>query len=148
MFKCLMDVNLKSTCICAHAVGKSMLDNNNGGSMVFVASTSGPIVNRLQQDSSENTSTADVSILGKSLAAEWAEHKIRVNTVRAGHMDTALIRIPALDAPRKPFLEGPAMFRVGEVEELTHLAIFFASDASRCLTGSDIIPDGGYTTAW
>jgi enoyl-[acyl-carrier-protein] reductase (NADH) len=60
-------------------------------------------------------------------------------------MDTALIRVPALDATRKPFLQGPAVFRVGEVEELTNLAIFLASDASRCLTGSHIITDGGYT---
>ncbi|CCX32390.1 Similar to D-arabinitol 2-dehydrogenase [ribulose-forming]; acc. no. P43066 [Pyronema omphalodes CBS 100304] len=39
-------------------------------------------------------------MLGKSLAAEWAAHKIRVNTISPGYMDTALNRVPALDAQK------------------------------------------------
>jgi NAD(P)-dependent dehydrogenase (short-subunit alcohol dehydrogenase family) len=40
-------------------------------------------------------------MLAKSLAAEWAQYHIHVNSISPGYMDTALNRVPALDAQKK-----------------------------------------------
>jgi NAD(P)-dependent dehydrogenase (short-subunit alcohol dehydrogenase family) len=76
-------------------------------------------------------------MLGKSLAAEWARYNIRVNTISPGYMDTALNRVPALEA-QKLWIERTPMERLGAVDELNHLAVFLASNASTYITGSDI----------
>jgi NAD(P)-dependent dehydrogenase (short-subunit alcohol dehydrogenase family) len=141
MFRRLIDINLTGTFVCAQAVGNAMIKSNTGGSMVFIASMSGHIVNWPQQQSCYNASKAGVIMLGKSLAAEWAQYKIRVNTISPGYMDTALNRVPALDAQKKLWTERTPMSRLGGVDELNNLAVFLASDASTYMTGSDIIID-------
>jgi len=56
-----------------------MIEQGTGGSIIFIASMSAHIVNWPQQQSCYNASKAAVMQLGKSLAAEWAPHKIRVS---------------------------------------------------------------------
>jgi NAD(P)-dependent dehydrogenase (short-subunit alcohol dehydrogenase family) len=141
MFRRLIDINLTGTFIVAQAVGNAMIKTNAGGSMTFIASMSGHIVNWPQQQAAYNASKAGVIMLGKSLAAEWARYGIRVNTVSPGYMDTALNRVPALEAQKKLWIERTPMERLGAVEELNHLAVFLASDASTYMTGSDVIID-------
>ena len=109
--------------------------------MVFIASMSGHIVNYPQQQSCYNASKAGVIMLGKSLAAEWASHHIRVNTISPGYMDTALNRVPQLDAQKAVWRERTPMNRLGNVDELNNLAVFLASDASTYMTGSDLLID-------
>jgi len=78
-FRRLIDINLTGTFLCAQAAGKIMIQQGTGGSIIFIASMSGHIVNWPQQQSCYNASKAAVIQLGKSLAAEWAPHKIRVS---------------------------------------------------------------------
>ncbi|CCX04423.1 hypothetical protein FPQ18DRAFT_278112 [Pyronema domesticum] len=145
MFRRLIDINLTGTFVVAQAVGNAMIQQKTKGSMIFIASMSGHIVNYPQQQSCYNASKAGVIMLGKSLAAEWAAHKIRVNTISPGYMDTALNRVPALDAQKVMWNERTPMGRLGNVDELNNLAVFLASDASTYMTGSDLLCDGGYT---
>jgi NAD(P)-dependent dehydrogenase (short-subunit alcohol dehydrogenase family) len=141
MFRRLIDINLTGTFICAQAIGNAMLKTGTGGSMIFIASMSGHIVNYPQQQSCYNASKAAVIMLGKSLAAEWAIRNIRVNTISPGYMDTALNKVPALEAQKKIWMSRTPMNRLGNVGELNNLAVFLASDASTYMTGSDIIID-------
>lgn len=141
MFRRLIDINLTGTFVSAQAVGNAMIKQGSGGSMVFIASMSGHIVNYPQQQSCYNASKAGVIMLGKSLAAEWASHRIRVNTISPGYMDTALNRVPQLDAQKEMWKERTPMNRLGNVDELNNLAVFLASDASTYMTGSDLLID-------
>lgn len=79
MFRRLIDINLTGTFLCAQAVAKEMIASGNGGSIIFIASMSGHIVNYPQEQCCYNASKAGVIMLGKSLAAEWAKYKIRVS---------------------------------------------------------------------
>jgi hypothetical protein len=54
-------------------VGNAMIKCNTGGSMVFIASMSGHIVNWPQQQGCYNASKAGVIMLEKSRATEWAQ---------------------------------------------------------------------------
>ncbi|KAH7346326.1 putative D-arabinitol 2-dehydrogenase [Rhexocercosporidium sp. MPI-PUGE-AT-0058] len=141
----LIDINLTGSFLMAQAVGKHMIDAKKPGSIVFIASMSGGIVNYPQEQSCYNASKAGVIQLGKSLAAEWAKFNIRVNCISPGYMDTALNNVPALDAQKKIWKSLTPQNRLGAVDDLNGLAVLLASDASAFMTGSNVIIDGGYT---
>ncbi|KAH0550982.1 hypothetical protein GP486_007655 [Trichoglossum hirsutum] len=144
-FRRLIDINVIGSFLVAQATARTMIKSGNGGSIVFVASMSGRIVNYPQEQSAYNASKAAVIQLGKSLAAEWAPYGIRVNCISPGYMDTALNRVPALDAQKKIWRDLTPQKRLGRVDELNNLAVFLASDASSFMTGADCIIDGGYS---
>lgn len=122
-----------------------MIQAKNGGSMIFIASMSGGIVNYPQEQSCYNASKAAVIQLGKSLATEWSRYQIRVNCISPGYMDTALNRVPALDAQKKIWIDNTPQKRLGAVHDLNNLAVYLASDGSAFMTGSNCIIDGGYS---
>ena len=94
-------------------------------------------------NNNDNGSKAAVIQMGKSLAAEWARHKIRVNSISPGYMGTALNRVPALDAQKKVWTSMTLQAPLGNVDELNNLAVYLASDASSFVTGSNCIIDVG-----
>ncbi|KAK1755698.1 hypothetical protein QBC47DRAFT_193551 [Echria macrotheca] len=145
MFRRLIDINLTGSFLMAQAVGRAMMDAGKPGSIILVASMSGSIVNYPQEQSCYNASKAGVIQFGKSLAAEWAKYNIRVNCISPGYMDTALNRVPALDAQKKIWKSLTPQERLGAVDDLNGLCVFLASDASGFMTGSNVIIDGGYT---
>ncbi|KKY30422.1 putative d-arabinitol 2-dehydrogenase [Diaporthe ampelina] len=145
MFRRLVDINLTGSFLMSQAVGRAAIAAGKGASIVLVASMSGSIVNYPQEQSCYNASKAGVVQLGRSLAAEWAKYNIRVNCISPGYMDTALNRVPALDAQKKIWKGLTPQARLGNVDELNGLCVFLASDASSFMTGSNCIVDGGYS---
>lgn len=145
MFRRLIDINLTGSFLMSQAVGRAMMKAGKPGSIVLVASMSGSIVNYPQEQSCYNASKAGVIQFGKSIAAEWAKYNIRVNCISPGYMDTALNRVPALEAQKKIWRSLTPQNRLGAVDDLNGLAVFLASDASAFMTGADLKCDGGYT---
>ncbi|KAL6873031.1 hypothetical protein J3F83DRAFT_731821 [Trichoderma novae-zelandiae] len=145
MFRRLIDINLTGSFLMAQAVGRSMMAAGKPGSLILVASMSGTIVNYPQEQSCYNASKAGVIQFAKSIAAEWAKYKIRVNCISPGYMDTALNRVPALEAQKKIWKSLTPQDRLGAVDELNGLCVFLASDSSSFMTGSNVIIDGGYS---
>jgi NAD(P)-dependent dehydrogenase (short-subunit alcohol dehydrogenase family) len=78
----------------------------------------------------------------RSLAAELAARKIRVNAIAPGTFDTDMVRNNppnVQDAMAKAALLG----RAAHPNEMVGLALFLASDASSFITGATINIDGG-----
>jgi NAD(P)-dependent dehydrogenase (short-subunit alcohol dehydrogenase family) len=141
----VIDVNLNGLFYCSQAAGRQMI-KQGGGRIINIASMSGYIVNRPQQQASYNTSKAAVIHLTRSLAAEWSSYNIRVNAIAPGYMDTEMTHKAFDDPAYGPiWTDGTPMRRPGRPEELAPLAIFLASEASSYVTGSTILIDGGYT---
>jgi D-arabinitol 2-dehydrogenase len=86
----LWGVNVDGTYLYATAVARHLMDRQAKGSMVFIGSMSGAIVNVPQPQAPYNASKAAVRHLASSLAVEWAAHGIRVNVIAPGYMRTAL----------------------------------------------------------
>ncbi|MCJ1223976.1 hypothetical protein MMC12_000619 [Toensbergia leucococca] len=145
MFRRLIDINVTGSFLVAQACGRQMIAQGNGGSIIFIASMSGSIVNYPQEQSCYNASKAAVIQMSKSLAAEWAQYGIRVNSISPGYMDTTLNRVPALEGQKKIWRGRTPQNRLGRVDELDNLAVFLASDASTFMTGSNCVADGGYS---
>jgi NAD(P)-dependent dehydrogenase (short-subunit alcohol dehydrogenase family) len=85
----VININLNGTFRTAQAAGKAMIDHG-GGSIICTASMSAHIVNVPQPQCAYNASKAAIIQLAKSMAIEWAEKKVRVNTISPGYIGTEL----------------------------------------------------------
>lgn len=90
---------------------------------------------------------AAVASLGRSLALELAPERIRVNSIAAGIVETPMsdgirskIGSDAWDSIRQEHPLG-----LGTPEDIANAVLFLLSDASRWVTGTTLVVDGGYT---
>ena len=119
-----------------------MIAAKTQGSLIFIASMSGLVVNYPQEQCAYNASKAAVIQLMKSLAAEWAHHGIRVNSISPGYMNTPLTRQPGLEEVKRIWIERTPQRRLGSSDELNNLAVYLAGDGSSYMTGTNAVIDG------
>lgn len=141
----VIDINLTGVFLTAQAAGKVMLKQGYG-SIINTASMSGHIVNVPQPQCAYNASKAGVIQLTKSMAVEWANRGVRVNSISPGYIATELI---SKDKTLTSLIEewnrmGP-LHRLGRPEELQAICVYLAGDTSNFTTGSDFIIDGAFT---
>ncbi|UCH24291.1 MAG: glucose 1-dehydrogenase [Trueperaceae bacterium] len=142
----MMGINLDGVFWCCQAIGKRMLERGQGA-IVNMASMSGIAVNKPQPQSHYNISKAGVIMLTKSLAAEWADRGVRVNSVSPGYIGTEMTRRGMSNEEwRTVWLEMTPMHRVGEPSDIAHAVWYLASDAAKFATGTNLVVDGGYTS--
>jgi glucose 1-dehydrogenase len=91
-------------------------------------------------------SKGGIMMMMKSIAQEFAPHKIRVNSIGPGAIKTPINR-EAWDTPaaEKKLLELIPYGRVGVVEDIGAAAVWLASDDSEYITGTTLFVDGGMT---
>ncbi|KAI3392103.1 hypothetical protein diail_6174 [Diaporthe ilicicola] len=143
----LFAVNVDGTYLFATAVARHLMERNSKGSMVFIGSMSGSIVNVPQPQAPYNSAKAAVRHLAASLAVEWAHANIRVNCISPGYMLTALTQKILDDNPalRKQWTSLIPQGKMGHPEDLMGPVTFLLSDAAGYVTGADLRVDGGYT---
>ena len=142
----VIDVNLTGVFLTAQAVGRQMVKQGTGGSIINTASMSGHIANYPQPQSGYNASKAGVILLTKSLALEWAEHGIRVNSISPGYIGTDLTLSNEFLKPLIPIWEERTpQRRLGRPDELQAIAVYLAGGTSSYTTGADFVVDGGFT---
>lgn len=83
--------------------------------------------------------------LTRTLALEWAAHRITVNAISPGPILTDMTR-PILNNPDayRQFVAHVPLGRFGEPHEVVPACLFLASPASSFVTGADIVVDGGW----
>jgi sorbose reductase len=121
----------------------AMISQKTGGSMVLIASLSGHTVNFPQPQAAYNTSKAAVQHMTRCLAAEWAVHGIRVNSISPGYMDTILNEGSGLERARRMWNERNPMGRMGVPQELQGPVVLLCSQAGSFMNGADLKVDGG-----
>lgn len=146
LMKRLYDVNVHGCYFTAREAATHMV-NQGGGSIILIASMSANIVNVPQLQTPYNASKAAVKHMAASLAVEWAKAGVRVNSLSPGYMFTPLVAEILEQSPqlKKFFEERTPMGRIGQPEDLAGTIVFMASDASKFMTGFDMIVDGGYS---
>ena len=93
-----------------------------------------------------SASKSALSGFAKVLALELSSQKIRVNSISPGMVRTPMAdqtaKILSEDAIKEDEKKYPLGY--GEPEDISNTVIFLLSDASKWMTGSDVIIDGGY----
>ncbi|KAI1120038.1 hypothetical protein F5Y10DRAFT_259195 [Nemania abortiva] len=139
-----LDVNTTGAFIVSRAAARKMAEAGTGGSIIFISSIAAHSVCYPQPQAAYAAAKAALLMMKGSLAAEWAVHEIRVNSISPGYMDTNIIKeAEGLDEAREIWLSRNPMGRMGGSDELSGALILLASDAGSYITGTDIMVDGG-----
>ncbi len=143
-FKEILEVNFFAPTEMTRLLTKSKKMNKDS-SIVFISSVSGVYCSS-PASSIYSASKGAVNGVIKGIALDLAPRGIRVNSVNPGMIDTDIFLDSVIskeqleeDAKRYP------LKRYGKPEEVAHAAIYLLSDASRWVTGSNLLIDGGFT---
>ena len=93
-----------------------------------------------------NVSKAGLAMLTRSSALEWARHRVRVNAIMPGKVDTEMVR-PILNYVAANDMALNPLGRVGTPQEVAELIAFLVSDAAGYITGATVAIDGGELTS-
>jgi NAD(P)-dependent dehydrogenase (short-subunit alcohol dehydrogenase family) len=138
----VMDTNVKGAWLVSRAAAKRMIEAKLEGSIVNIASILGFRV--AGQVAPYATSKAGLLHLTRALAFEWARHRIRVNAIAPGYIETDINREFFASDAGKALLARIPQRRLGRPENLDGALLLLASDASAYMTGSAIVVDGGH----
>ena len=139
----VIDANLKGVWLMAQETARHMSKLGHGGSIVNVASILGLIASG--RVPSYSASKAGVVNLTRSLAIALARYNIRVNAIAPGYIETDISREFLHSPAGKEMVTRIPQRRSGSPQDLDGALLLLASDASRFMTGSTIVVDGGQT---
>lgn len=151
-FRDVMDINVTGTWNTVVAGAQHIIDGNRGGSIILISSAAGL---KMQPFMVHYTASKHaVAGMARALAAELGKHRIRVNSVHPGAVNTpmgggemvsalgrALESNPSLGQMITPFL--PAW--VAEADDIAAAVSWLAGDESRYITAAQIPVDQGAT---
>jgi len=116
-----------------------------GGSIVNISSISGIVAIYGTPNVAYAASKFAVRGITKQVAIEYGAQNIRANSVHPGYIRTPMMTAALDDDQIKIASASVPIKRVGEVEDVSNLVVFLASDESGFVTGTEHIIDGGLT---
>ena len=135
-----IDNNLTGTFYCTRAVMERMVDQGHG-KIINIASGNGMRGQRL--DFMYGSAKAGVINLTRVLAMTYSQANVQVNCIAPGFIDVRHLQPePPKGEPTRNARFIP-VGRFGVPEDIGHLALFLASDASDYITGGIFTSDGG-----
>ena len=137
----VIDTNLKGAFLCAQAAA-SLMRREGGGAIVNVASILG--VRVASHVSAYAASKAGLLQLTRALALEWARYGIRVNALSPGYIETEMTRDAIAGPVGEALVKRIPQRRIGQPGDLDGPLLLLCSDASRYMTGAEIVVDGGH----
>jgi NAD(P)-dependent dehydrogenase (short-subunit alcohol dehydrogenase family) len=145
MFDSNMNINVKGSYL---TVQKALPVLNKKASVIF--NTSVVNVKGFSGTSAYSASKAALRSLVRTLATELLGNEIRVNAVSPGPINTPIfgrsgLSQEAVQQMARSIESTNPMKRFGQPEEVAKTVLFFASDDSSYITGSEIAVDGGLT---
>jgi len=140
----ILNLNVRGAFLVAQAVVRGMLERRQGGSIIHMSSQMGHVgaPNRTAYCASKHA----IEGMTKAMGVELAPHGIRVNSVGPTFVETPLA---------SGFLSDPTfaedviaripMGRLGQLEDVADAVVYLAAPASKMVTGTSLVVDGGWT---
>ena len=141
-FDLIMSANIKGYYFLSQAAAKMMVEQGTGGAIINIASVGGIFVT--PGLGPYCISKAAIIMMTRCLAVELGSHKIRVNCIAPGIVQTRFSE--ALWSNEKlmvDYLKKMPLGKIGQPEEIARTALYLATEASGFMTGSTLIIDGG-----
>ena len=123
----------------------SNYDKEHGCSIIFFASIMGLCGEKCK--TMYSATKGALIAAARSMACELAKNKVRVNVVSPGAIETPInAKLPHMADPElRKELEEKHLLGLGECSDIANACIYLLSDASKWVTGQNIVVDGGYT---
>ena len=147
----MFDVNCKGLLWCSQAAARQMIEQGRGGKIINLASQAGRRGEALVL--AYCASKACVISMTQSMALALAPHKINVNGIAPGIVDTPFwVEVDKqfaklfgweIGEPKRKFVESIPLGRIEQPEDVTGAAIFLASAESDYMTQQTLNVDGG-----
>ncbi len=140
----VIDVNLTGTFLVDQAVGRQMIQQGRGGSIVNISSFCSSSIVKTDCQCAYYASKAAVAQLSRALAVEWAKYNIKVNAIAPGFTATPMFQADRdKNNDSAQLLDSVPMGRFQDPRDLVGVVIFLASGASSYVTGHELYSDGG-----
>ncbi|WP_425504022.1 2,4-dienoyl-CoA reductase [Salicibibacter cibarius] len=142
-WKAVIDICLNGTWNCSQLVGKEMIAQKTGGSMLNMIATyawtgSAGVVHSA-------AAKGGILALTKSLAIEWGKYGIRVNAMAPGPIENTggAEKLFASESQVKQIKRMNPLGEVGKLDDVADAAEFLVSSQSRYVNGDCMTVDGG-----
>lgn len=150
-FDLIFSVNCKGLMICSQEAATQMIAQNRGGKIINLASQAGRRGESLVM--AYCASKAAVISMNQSIALALAGHKINVNAIAPGIVDTpfwvevdkqfAKLLGWEIGEPKRKFCESIPLGRIEQPEDVAGAAVFLASEDANYITQQCLNVDGG-----
>lgn len=140
----VMNLNVRGYFILSQEVAKLCMIPRGKGRILNVASIAGLAGNPPEmQTIAYNTSKGAVVNFTRALAGEWGKHGITVNAICPGFFPSKMTHGLLEKMGAEKTAQKAPLRRLGDDEDLKGLAVLFASDAGKHITGQWLAVDGG-----
>jgi len=142
-FNSIVQIVLYGSFNCTQAVGRQMIKQGTGGSVLSIVTTYAWTGSAYVVPSA--VAKAGVLVMTRSLAVEWAKYKIRANAIAPGPFPTegAWSRLAPPGMGEDVIAQKVPARRFGRLDELANLATYLMAEGSAYITGEVVTIDGG-----
>ncbi len=142
----VMNLNVDAVFFLSQEVGRRCMIPKRAGKIINIASIAGLSGSMHMNTIGYHTSKGAVINFTRALAAEWGKYNINVNAICPGFFPSKMTK-GTLERLGEAVVAGVPLGRMGGDEDLKGAVVFFASEASRHVTGQYLAVDGGKSIA-
>lgn len=147
----VLHTNLRGVLFMSQAAARQMIDQGRGGKIINIASVEGlhpaPFLGHY------DASKAGLIMLTKAMALEWAPHRILVNAVAPGGIETPGLEVllshftppdGRLEETMQYHVNRTPLGRMGQPDDIAKMVLCLSCGAADYMTGSLVVVDGGF----
>jgi NAD(P)-dependent dehydrogenase (short-subunit alcohol dehydrogenase family) len=142
-FDQVVGINLRGVWLSIKYEVEALLAHDDGGSIINTSSflARGATVGSSVYSASKGALEAMV----RALALELGPHRIRINNILPGVIDTPMFRRLGGSAAAKALEGYTPLGRLGQAADVSDVAVWLGTDEARFVTGQSLLVDGGFT---
>ncbi len=145
-FRRTVDVTMWGAFYTLRAAARRMIELGHGGSIVAIGSPHAILA--IPSAMAYNMAKAAVDHMVRTAAIELAAHRIRVNVIHPGWIDTAGEREHSSEEQIEAAAQKLPWKRLGRPEEIARAVVFLCDPNSDYITGTTLAIDGAVTLPW